>query len=299
MKKIYRSITNHLRKPLNFYQRPWVLIGLNIVLSALIMIFYEPFGYHFDSWAEFTQLIGFTVIAFFSSVLFFLGFPQLDRMKTWIVHWTIGKNLVYSVVFLLATGLSISFYDFHLIQQLTPAEYGSKAFNITFLRDTVAVFTVGVVPLCIGLLLEKMYLMKQHIASFQNQQENSTPTQIPVAACESTQAVIELTGQTKENLIVNPEEIIYLESSGNYVDIHLLHSLPSHKTIRTTLKDIELQLAGQEGFIRCHRAYIVNTRFIQKMERNAQGYYLLLTEGKMELPVSRTYIKELRNIFPS
>ena len=168
--RLFYFITHHFKQPIYFYSRPWLIIGLNIVLSALIMIFYEPFGYHFDSWAECTQLIGFCVITFFSSVLFFLCIPQEPHVKGWLNHWTIGKNCLYSIAFLLFTGIAISFYDFHLIMLHRAEDYGTHAFYICLLTDIVGTFTVGIVPLSIGLMLEHSHHLEQNLEKFRKEQ---------------------------------------------------------------------------------------------------------------------------------
>ena len=54
------------------------------------------------------------------------------------------------------------------------------------------------------------------------------------------------------------------------------------------LDPLEQALAGA-GFLRCHQSYLVNRRHIRRLEGNR----LSLANG-MELPVSRTYLRGLR-----
>lgn len=313
IKLLFKAIERHLKKPIHFYSRPWFLIGLNIILSALIMIFYEPFGYHFDSWAECTQLIGFCVIAFFSSVLFFLCIPQQPHVKAWMKHWTIGKNTLYSLLFLLLTGLSISFYDFHLIMQYRAIDYGTHAFYVCLLTDTIGTITIGIVPLCIGLLLEHTHRLKQDLKNLRKAQskfvrenlstndENSVPAVSPIGNCNvekneqnNESDWILLTGDTKEMLEVDPSQLCYLEASGNYVNVYYQQDKLSRKILRTTFSNIEKQLAPFPFLVKCHRTYMVNIHFVKSIERNEQGYHVLLNECTREIPVSRTYLQELR-----
>lgn len=44
------------------------------------------------------------------------------------------------------------------------------------------------------------------------------------------------------------------------------------------------------GFIRCHQSYLVNTKFISEIKGNK-----LIMADNTEIPVSRTYIKDVRN----
>ena len=317
LKRILLFTIHHFQKPIHFYRRPWFLVGLNIILSALIMIFYEPFGYHFDSWAECTQLIGFSVIAFFSSVLFFLCIPQEPHMQKWMTHWTIGKNCVYSFLFLLCTGICISFYDFHLIMQYRSIDYGTRAFYVCLLTDTIGTITIGIVPLCIGLLLEHTHRLKQDLKKMrilQNQQAIQTQDEsnannfskeeivatvgtIPnQTAPGSTETSILLTGDTKDSLEVIPSQIIYLEASGNYVNVYYRQEKQTRKILRTTFRNMEEQLIHYPFLVRCHRTYMVNVHFIQAIDRNEQGYHVHLKDGATDIPVSRTYLQDLRNV---
>ena len=350
IQRFFYFLTHHFKQPIFFYSRPWLVIGLNVVLSALIMIFYEPFGYHFDSWAEFTQLIGFCTIAFFCSVLFFICIPQEPHVKRWMTHWTIGKNCIYSILFLLVTGLSISFYDFHLIMLGKACDYGTHAFYICLLTDTVGTFTIGIVPLCIGLLLEHSYRLKLNLEkirqqhseqSHQNQQQSElnhaqylpekdtlNTSEIIQKECvtiqgsetdtdqatlsankkeqkysaienlsiekRSTQESILLTGDTKESLAINPTQIMYLEASGNYVNVYYKQEAQYRKILRTTIKCMEEQLVDYPFLVRCHRTYIININWVTHLNRNTQGYHLNLRDSLKEIPVSRTYLKELK-----
>ncbi|WP_155593463.1 LytTR family DNA-binding domain-containing protein [Lysinibacillus cavernae] len=60
-----------------------------------------------------------------------------------------------------------------------------------------------------------------------------------------------------------------------------------------TLKELQLRLPTY--FIRIHRSYIVNIHFIKKMARDLTSNFIVtLTDGS-ELPVSQSYINNLRS----
>lgn len=60
-----------------------------------------------------------------------------------------------------------------------------------------------------------------------------------------------------------------------------------------TLKELQLRLPPY--FIRIHRSYIVNIHFIKKMARDLTSNFIItLTDGS-ELPVSQSYINNLRS----
>lgn len=59
-----------------------------------------------------------------------------------------------------------------------------------------------------------------------------------------------------------------------------------------TLKDLQLRLP--KTFLRIHRSYIVNIAYIQRISRDLSSNLVLTLKDETELPVSQTYMAELR-----
>lgn len=83
--------------------------------------------------------------------------------------------------------------------------------------------------------------------------------------------------------VINPNDIIYIQSDGAYIEIH---TLKSHLVQRKLLKDIMEELPN--AFIRVHRSYLVNCNFIE--QRTATH---LIVRGGREIPISRSYKENL------
>lgn len=94
-------------------------------------------------------------------------------------------------------------------------------------------------------------------------------------------------------LPVNAEEIIYIESDGNYIDVKLKDD---NHLIRGSLSDVEEKLDPTQ-FFRVHRSFIVNAKCIEYIEPVKQGgdFTLQLSTGD-ELRMSRRY-KEILDYF--
>lgn len=107
---------------------------------------------------------------------------------------------------------------------------------------------------------------------------------------------ITLSGDTKESICVLPDNIMYMESSGNYVDVcYREEGNMKHKLLRSTIKQMDEMMEKYGCFVRCHRAYIVNVNKIMNINGNAQGYRLNLEDTQQEIPVSRTYLKDFKS----
>ncbi len=81
------------------------------------------------------------------------------------------------------------------------------------------------------------------------------------------------------------DEIIYIESIGDYVKVHL--DKENH-VVHTTMKNIEEKL-NPNTFLRIHRSYIINMQKIIDIEENS------IAIGKVVIPVSRNNKQELMN----
>lgn len=93
--------------------------------------------------------------------------------------------------------------------------------------------------------------------------------------------------------LLSPDEIITVESGGNYVYIHdvsgsvLLH--------RKTMAEMLNQLSPAD-FLRVHRSYIVNLSSIKGLKDQGKDPCTLLLNNGKEIPVSRKYRKNVLDL---
>lgn len=85
-------------------------------------------------------------------------------------------------------------------------------------------------------------------------------------------------------------DIIYAQSFDKYIGLFLTDGKQT-ESIRYRLSELEKQLIPH-GFIRIHKSYLVNYRFIKSI--SAAG--ILLDDGRL-LPVSRIRLEEIKNTF--
>ncbi len=90
--------------------------------------------------------------------------------------------------------------------------------------------------------------------------------------------------------VIPIEEIIYLEAEGDYV---MLHTKDARHLKEKTMKYFETHL-DPELFIRIHRSYIVNVRFIDKIEYYDKENYAVLMKQGARLRASTTGYKILK-----
>ena len=109
---------------------------------------------------------------------------------------------------------------------------------------------------------------------------------------------IEFTSDSNtENLSLLIADVAFIKSADNYVEIVFNEgdTLKS-KLIRNTLKNIEHQLKPYSNFIRCHRICIVNSHYIDKLNKDFSSHWLSIKGYDERIPVSRQYLLKLKEI---
>ncbi len=94
------------------------------------------------------------------------------------------------------------------------------------------------------------------------------------------------------------DDLLYLESSDNYVTVYYLdHSKVSKFLIRNSLKNYEEKL-NCVSLVRCHRSYIINFDKVKIMRKEKEGLLLELDiPQQLSLPVSKTYVTGVTEAF--
>jgi two-component system, LytTR family, response regulator len=87
--------------------------------------------------------------------------------------------------------------------------------------------------------------------------------------------------------VIKTENIVKLQANGNFTDVYLADG--SCKMICKFLKHFDELLSIP--FVRTHRSFIVNTRFIKSYSKSAGGFVTLLDGSEIE--VSATYKEQL------
>lgn len=99
--------------------------------------------------------------------------------------------------------------------------------------------------------------------------------------------------KTFDNIHLVPvNEILFCESDGNYVSVHLINQ--SKILVSSSLKDYE-EMLSENGFFRVHKTYLINIRYIRRFEKAEGGSVVLENENK--IPVASRKREQLLEMF--
>jgi len=203
--------------------------------------------------------------------------------------WNVGKEL-----FLILTVVAgICLLNFVMILVL-----GLSEMPIPELFKLVVLYTlaISIIPVAVLILFEQFIHQRKKLQQAQNltielRKRSSAfkdvqPDVIKPVIFEGENNFIELQLQ--------PEEILFLNSDGNYVEVHYNRGREKNekKLIRNRLKHF-LHILPKESFFRCHKSYVVNKMHIIRVEGNARNLELIMRGSDQKIPVSRSKSESL------
>jgi tetratricopeptide (TPR) repeat protein len=218
----------------------------------------------------------FLIISFFLVMLLVLSNIKriLKRGRQIIVYSSVGVAILVGIT------LSIYYLGNH-----------ANTSNINLLIEIfIDVLTYSILPIFVIVLLTERVLLNRNLKVAQNLSES-------IQSVEKLKSDIEIeliADNDKDKLVVKLIDLLFIEANDNYSAVHYNQNGNVKKVlIRSSLKRMYDQLTGFEQITRCHKSYVVNINNISKVTGNSQGYKLLVKDCDEEIPVSRSFPKEL------
>lgn len=194
--------------------------------------------------------------------------------------WTLGKEiqLIFTVIFVIALFVFFLFLGFDLSDV--------KVYSL-FQTILINTLIISFFPVVVLVLFEQYNHQKKQWKHAQNL------TQLLTARNQSKNEMIQFTSEVgKVELQLKADEIRYLKSDGNYVEVFYHDKSIKKVLLRNRLKTVFDSLP-QTHFFHCHKSYIVNKNAIIKVEGNARNFELYLRGVEQIIPVSRAKSDEL------
>lgn len=278
-----------LSKPYPYLRNSKKSILTNFLIGSFIAFFlivFKPF--QIDLWVtehKALKLIGFGAISFVVPTFISFLIEWIAPKKILEDSWKIWHEIlsIIAVVCGIALGNLIFGNQLHIMHFSL-----SGYFNALFV-----VLAIGIFPISFYVLSNQNRMLKINLenASLMNSgieilQKEKVQHETPKAQNE----MLVLTSENeKDKLILEPSQLLYIESADNYSNIVFIENGAKNKVLmRSSLKRIESQL--NSGFImRCHRTFIINLKNVKHIEGNAAGYKVYFPDNDVTIPVSRNF----------
>lgn len=286
-----KRIWAYFMRPYPQLDMPWwkeILFTSGVVF--LLFAIFEPFGMDSLPGGYKWMFIGsFVLISALCVELprwlfpFFFGKEYMEEK-----NWTIGKNIGYNVFILLSIAVAIYLY--------ISLFFSSNGFRLsTFFLIIWNVFLIGIFPVGLMTVIIENRRTARHTREVVGMNEHIREAQLSVSDISLPESKVILPDGIKESFELEPDKLLLAESDGNYVKIVCYREGKlCQRSLRITMKQVE-DIFSEYSFIqKCHRAFLINLHFIEKVKGNSQGYRLLLKDWNEEIPVARSYTKEIR-----
>ncbi len=271
-----------LIKPFNIEPFTSNKVQLSISHGIFIFVFLNLFKpFKLDLLNEY--FLGYSIIMGIQSFLTpFLIFVFIERLnfKKWTYSYIIVlaffSILIYSIVLWYSSGI------YKDLKGLKKLNFG------LFYRYTsiISIFSI---------LL--FFVLNDKIIKLKNKLQNKKIEKINESKKERVTIYSE---NKKENILIDVNKLIYTSITGNYASFFINTEKGIKELIlRNTLSNICNQISDYPNFIRCHKSYIINSKFINGISGNARGYFIESKKISKKIPVSRSYSKqELERLIP-
>ena len=241
----------------------------------LLLFLLQPFGISQYQGNIFLMCLGFCILAIavqrICAALFFSRF--LQRRFT----ITNGYVLLYSVAIELVMAVSMTVYAAFFFQIPLTWHLFYIFFYWTFL---IWILITGVCTLI----------------NYNQMLSNRLEEMLRKTTAEQEGICITLHNQNLRgaDLTLPINDLLYIESQKNNVCVCYIKEGEVTKTeLRSTLTALKTELP-YDNIFQCHRSFLVNVNNITSAKGNSNGYQLRLSNCRDIIPVSRTFVPELR-----
>jgi DNA-binding LytR/AlgR family response regulator len=292
-----------LKQPYPNCTEPKCFLKCALVACPFIYVFlliFQPFGLNFlEPSLKHPVFLGYAAVCYIMLGLNILILPRLFKNLFDEEKWTVLHQIVWEIWTVFTIGAGNYFFTHRIVDYLSELDYGSASF-FWFQKITLA---IAVIPVIVLTMWTQIYLLRKNLKAAQeiNAQIKATamdtPSKLPVEPTQRHKLVLK-SDSDRETLEVDPGNILFIESEGNYVEVTFQKEKDETESVllRSSLKGIVKQLRAFPFLFKCHRSYIVNVKRIKRTNGNAQGYKLHLENCNKEIPVARSYLKKFKEL---
>lgn len=247
-----------------------LVLSIGLGLSVfLILIIFVPFGFNtITVILEKTLLaLAYGAIAF---LVFYLGLAFIKRTKA--IKGKLWQIIVTILIFQFCAGIISMFFN-NVINDNPYFDF--------FLKYQAIVFMTGILPNSyLILFMETNYYSKLHKRNYHKPKKGNERITI-------------LDQNPDKNLTLLPSDIIHIQSQDNYIKIEWKNSENVVKStmLRATLSSAIIALSNCDCIIQCHRSYLVNLNFIEKVKGTALSKKCVLRHSQSTIPIARSKIQ--------
>lgn len=225
-------------------------------------------------------VIGLGIITFISLSVNLLIIPSLFSKILNGSSWNIKKEILWDLWILFT--ISVGYYLYY-------KALGVMVFGFEVI---IKLILIAVLPTSILIILNRHRLLRAHLKL-----ANELNNKLRENKLMADKLVHFISDYQKDNLSIKVSLILLIRSANNYIEVFWKEGLEvKSQMVRCSLAKAEELLFDSKFILKCHRSYMANTRQIDKIEGNSQGYRLFFENVNFPVPVSKNYANKLTEL---
>ena len=284
---------------------------ISVGFAVLALAVFKPLGLKDWQWEAYFHLLMFFVLGFGICFVTEAIMQYLIRMPRSLergVNYIIKRNLWFQLINTPLIALMICLYrHFVLSGRIESNKLSWNNFFGTLIIMAFCSFAIGLYwrfkyrSRYLAAELEETRLLNEQLQRLQNKAEQHPVPAKAILASEVGEekqsqndiaqlpSEVVLKGTTSDSVKLSIANLLYVEAVGNYVKVCQLRDGVVHTDmLRATSKQIENDLCNYPTIVRCHRAFLVNLRQVERIISKAGAMQLLIKHSHDYLPVSRS-----------
>lgn len=271
-----------LRKPYPFNddlkRNAKIIFFISISIFVFLLLFQPLDISNIENQDKIYLIIGLGIITFLSLSVNLMVLPSILPKIFLHREWIVWKEVLWNLWLL----FTISFGYFLLYKILGIVEFDFYM--------VIKLILIAVMPLTLLIVFNQNRLLQLHlhIANDLNKKLNDNKY-------IHDKLVDFDSDYQKDKFSIKARLIFLIRSADNYIEIFWKEGdFIKKQLVRSTLLKTQELLSEYNYIFKCHRSFIVNVNYIDRVEGNTQGYKLFLENIDFEIPVSKTSIELLR-----
>ncbi len=225
-------------------------------------------------------VLGLAAITFLSLSLNLLILPSLFPGIFIKRVWTIKKEILWNLWIL--TTITVGYYLYYKLLGIFTVDY----------KMVLGLIVIAIIPITGLIIVNRNRMLRSNLKlaeRINKKLEENKSIDNKLVHFQSEYA--------KDNLSIKVNLLVLIRAANNYIEVFWMEGEKiRNKMIRTSLKNAEELLKDYDFIFKCHRSFMVNTHYIDKIEGNIQGYKIYFENVDFTVPVSKKFAYKLKQL---
>ncbi len=277
-------MSNFLNKPYPFNDdlkyNSKLIFFISIGVLAFLYLFQPLDVSLMDNKQKLYVVVGLGAVTFLSLSLNLLILPSLFPGIFIKRIWNIKKEILWNLWILSTISVGYSLY-YRLLD----------IFNVDF-RVILGLIIIAIIPITGLIIVNRNRMLRTNLRvseRINKKLHDNKSIEEKLVHFESD--------YEKDNLSIKVSFLLLIRAANNYIEVFWKEGDKSKsQMIRTSLLKAEELLKEHKFIFKCHRSYMVNVNYIDKIEGNVQGYKLFFENLDFSIPVSKNFVFKLKEL---